>query len=101
MILHLDMTGKELVVTKNPEPKSDQHGDQRFEKETSLPLWSTEVVCTDESGGEILRITTAGEQPDVERGDIVTAPGIQVIPWATNGRSGRAFRANNVIAVED
>mgnify|MGYP000432060363 CR=1 FL=1 len=29
--------------------------------------WRTEVVVTDASGGEILKITTRGKRPDLER----------------------------------
>lgn len=98
VILNIDTTGKELVVTQNPEPKLDQTGRQRTDKESHEPLWSTQVVVTDDSGGEIIRIATAGEPPDVKVGEEVRVDGLIAIPWSGNGRSGIAFRADTVRA---
>lgn len=99
MILNIDLTGKELVVTQNPEPKLDQEGKQRVDKKTGQPMWATQAVVTDESGGEIIRITTVGEQPDVRVGEELKVTGLVGIPWASNGRAGMAWRADSISAL--
>jgi hypothetical protein len=47
----------------------------------------------DETGGEVITITTAGEKPDVTVGQLIVVEQLEAIPWATNGRNGVAFRA--------
>lgn len=91
--LYVDMTGKQVQVSKDPEPKTDQHGQPRVEKGTGRPMWSTQAIVLDESGGEVITITTAGEKPGVKVGMLVTPVQLEAIPWATNGRNGVAFRA--------
>ena len=93
MKLYVDTTGKQVTVSKVSEPKNDQNGNQRSEKGTGRLMWSTQVFVLDETGGEIITITTAGEKPDVEVGQLVTVEQLEAIPWATNGRNGVAFRA--------
>ena len=56
-------------------------------------MWSTQVFVLDETGGEVISITTAGEKPDVTVGQLVAVEQLEAIPWATNGRNGVAFRA--------
>jgi hypothetical protein len=59
-------------------------------------MWSTQVFVLDETGGEVLSITTAGEKPNVMVGQLVAVSGLEAIPWATNGRNGVAFRATEL-----
>jgi hypothetical protein len=91
--LYVDTTGKQVTASKDPEPKNDQNGNQRFEKGTNRPMWSTQVFVLDETGGEVITITTAGEKPNVKVGQLVSLVQLEAIPWATNGRNGVAFRA--------
>jgi hypothetical protein len=91
--LYVDTQSKQVQVTKDPEPKNDQNGNQRSEKNTGRPMWSTQVFVLDETGGEIITITTAGEKPGVTVGQLVAVEQLEAIPWATNGRNGVAFRA--------
>lgn len=98
MILNIDVSAKDFAVTKAPEPKVDQNGVQRVEKETGHPIWSTELVCTDDSGGEIIRINTAGKAPDVEVGDPVEVINLVAIPWHSKERQGIAWKADDVRA---
>ncbi len=93
MKLYVDTTGKQVTVSRDPEPKNDQNGNQRSEKGTGRPMWSTQVFVLDETGGEVISITTAGEKPHVVKGQLVTIEQLEAIPWATNGRNGVAFRA--------
>jgi hypothetical protein len=91
--LYVDTKGKQVTVSKDPEPKKDQNGTQRSDKGTGRLMWSTQVFVLDETGGEVITITTAGEQPGVTVGQLVAVEQLEAIPWATNGRNGTAFRA--------
>nr|WP_240956100.1 hypothetical protein [Micromonospora sp. HNM0581] len=91
--MYVDTQSKQVQVTKDPEPKNDQNGNQRSEKNTGRLMWSTQVFVLDETGGEIITITTAGEKPGVTVGQLVAVEQLEAIPWATNGRNGVAFRA--------
>ncbi len=91
--LYVDTTGKQVTVSKPSEPKNDQNGQQRSEKNTGRPMWSTQVIVLDETGGEVISVTTAGEKPNVTVGQLVAIEQLEAIPWATNGRNGVAFRA--------
>ena len=93
MKLIVDTKAKQVTVSKDPEPKNDQNGNQRSEKGTGRPLWSTQVFILDETGGEVFTITTPGEKPDVMVGQLIEVEQLEAIPWATNGRNGVAFRA--------
>ncbi|WFE46366.1 hypothetical protein [Verrucosispora sp. WMMD1129] len=93
MKLYIATEGKQVTVSKDPEPKNDQHGNQRSEKNTGRPMWSTQVFVLDETGGEVITITTAGEKPGVKVGQLIAVEQLEAIPWATNGRNGTAFRA--------
>ncbi len=93
MKLYVDTQGKQVTASKDPEPKNDQNGNQRSEKGTGRPMWSTQVFVLAESGGEVISVTTAGEKPNVTVGQLVTVEQLEAIPWATNGRNGVAFRA--------
>lgn len=96
MKLYVDLSGKQVTVSREPEPKNDQNGNQRSEKGTGRLMWSTQVFVLDESGGEVITITTAGEKPSVKVGQIVVPVQLEAIPWATNGRNGTAFRATEL-----
>ncbi|HWG98717.1 MAG TPA: hypothetical protein VNV66_05210 [Pilimelia sp.] len=93
MKLYVDTKGKQVTVSRDPEPKADQNGNQRSERGTGRLMWSTQVFVLDETGGEVITVTTAGEKPNVSVGQLVTVEQMEAIPWATNGRNGVAFRA--------
>jgi len=91
--LYVDTKGKQVQATKGSEPKNDQNGNQRSEKGTGRLMWTTQVFVLDETGGEVIAVTTAGEKPNVTAGQLVAVEQLEAIPWATNGRNGVAFRA--------
>ncbi len=93
MKLYVDTKGKQFTVSRDPETKNDQNGNQRSEKGTGRPMWSTQVFVLDETGGEVITITTAGEKPNVTVGQLVAVELLEAIPWATNGRNGTAFKS--------
>jgi len=97
MKLYIDMTGKQATVSKDPEPKKDQNGNQRSERDTGRPMWSTQVVILDQTGAEVITVTTAGTKPDVTVGQIVSPVQLEAMPWSTNGKSGVAYRAIELV----
>lgn len=96
MKLFVDVTGKSFMVTKEAVEKSDQNGRQKSERETGRPMWVTQVMALDETGGEMINVTTAGERPEVLVGSQVALFKLEALPWATNGRNGVAFRAADI-----
>jgi hypothetical protein len=62
------------------------------------PMWSTQVMVLDDDGGEVIAITTAGEKPNVRVGQPLIVSKLEALPWATNGRNGVAFRAEEIKA---
>jgi hypothetical protein len=91
--IYVDTTGITFTVAKKSAPKVDEKGNQRSERGTGRPMWSTQVVALDETGGEVINVTTVGEIPSVEVGQFVALEQLEAKAWATNGRNGTAFRA--------
>ena len=98
MKLYVDTNGKQVTVTKDPTEKLEQNGRQKLERGTGRPMWSTQVFVLDDDGGEVITVTTAGERPNVKVGQSVAVSKLEALPWSTNGRSGVAFRAEEIKA---
>jgi|SRR6185437_433443 len=96
MKLIVDTSAKQVTVTKDPTEKLEQNGRQKAERGTGRPMWSTQVMVLDDNGGEVIAITTAGEKPNVKVGHVVAVVNLEALPWATNGRNGVAFRAEEI-----
>ncbi len=98
MKLYVDASTKQVTVSREPVEKTEQNGRQKTERGTGRPMWSTQVFVLDDDGGEVIAITTAGEKPDVKVGQPVAVSKLEALPWATNGRNGVAFRAQEIKA---
>src|SRR6516162_11006300 len=96
MKLYVDTNSKQVTVTKDPTEKLEQNGRQKVERGTGRPMWSTQVFVLDDDGGEVIAVTTAGEKPNVKVGQSITVSKLEALPWSTNGRSGVAFRAEEI-----
>jgi hypothetical protein len=96
MKLYVDTSSKQVTVSKDPVEKLEQNGRQKVERGTGRPMWSTQVFVQDDDGGEVITVTTAGERPNVRVGQLVSLSKLEALPWATNGRSGVAFRAEEI-----
>jgi hypothetical protein len=96
MRLLVDIARVTFTVTKAVEEKRDQNKMQKTDRTTGEPLWTTQVMALDESGGDMLTITTAGTPPKVNVGQTVHPVELEAIPWATNGRNGVAYRASSL-----
>jgi hypothetical protein len=98
MRLLVDIARVTFTVTKAVEEKRDQNKMQKTDRTTGEPLWTTQVMALDETGGDMLTITTAGTPPKVNVGQTVHPVELEAIPWATNGRNGVAYRASSLTA---
>lgn len=98
MRLSIDTSGVQCQVTKNPEQKLDQNGKQKIDRE-GRPMWTTQVMALDATGGEVLAIVVPGEKPTATVGQVVKPVGLEAIPWNNNGKHGVAFRAVELKAV--
>jgi len=99
MKLHIETSAKQVTVTREPVEKTDgTSGRQKTERGTGRPMWSTQVFVLDDDGGEVIAVTTAGERPNVKVGQLVLLSKLEALPWATNGRNGVAFRAEEIKA---
>jgi len=99
MKLIISTNEKQVTVSREAVEKADgQSGRQKVERGTGRQMWSTQVFVLDD-GGEVIAITTAGEKPNVRVGQLVSLSKLEALPWATNGRNGVAFRAEEIKAV--
>ncbi|MBV8178785.1 MAG: hypothetical protein JO045_08225 [Mycobacterium sp.] len=96
MKLLINTTGVSFTCTRAPEQRVNfDTGQPRMDKATGLPLWLVQVMALDESGGDVISVTVAGE-PKVSAGGAVTVTGLVALPWSQNGRSGIAYRADAI-----
>ena len=96
MRLFVDTSKVTFMVTKPAEAKLDQHGQQRHRKADGSPMWTTQVTALDETGGEVISITVAGQKPEVTVGQMVVPVGLEAIPWKTDRGHGIAYRAEEL-----
>ncbi|WP_229907863.1 hypothetical protein [Amycolatopsis oliviviridis] len=100
MRLLIDTSKVTFTVGREVQPKTDQNGQQRFERNTNVPMWAVQLVAMDDGGAEVITVTVTGHQPPkVAVGQLVNPVELQAIPWAQNGKNGTAFRASDIKAV--
>lgn len=98
MRLMLDTSQVQFMVSKAAEPKTELGNQrQKTDRATGLPQWSVGLIAMDETGGEVIRVTVAGDQPKVAQGQPVAVRDLEAIPWQNNGKSGVAFRAASIM----
>ncbi len=71
MQLELKTEGVDFVVSRAPQPKNDNDGRQKTDRDTGAPLHVTELVAMDDTSAEVIKVTTAGE-PKVTKRQLVT-----------------------------
>src|SRR5947209_20167871 len=98
MQLELKTEGMEFVVSRAPQHKNDNDGRQKTDRETGAPLHVTELVAMDETGAEVIKVTTAG-QPRAAKRQPVMVVKLVATPWTIDGRGGVAFRADAIVPV--
>ena len=92
MRLEIKTERMQFLATRAPEPKTDQDGRQKRDRETQEPLWQTELVALDSDGAEVIRVATAFA-PEVAPGQYVQVGELVASPWSMGDRSGVAYRA--------
>ena len=96
MKLLLDTRGVTFTCTRAPMQRlTFETGQQKIDKATGLPLWLVQVMALDQSGGDIISVAVPGE-PKVSLGLGVEITGLVAVPWAQEGRSGVAYRADAI-----
>jgi len=104
MKLIIDTAGKTFTITKAATEKREQgqngrEGRQKTDRNTDELLWVVQVMALDETGGEVINVTLAGNvMPKVNVGSAVAPVELEAIPWATNGKNGTAYRAKSLNA---
>jgi hypothetical protein len=98
MQLEIKTEGVDFVVSRTPKPKNDNDGRQKTDRETGELLHVTELVAMDETGAEVIKVTTAGA-PRVTKRQPVTVLQLVATPWTIDGRGGVAFRAEAITPV--
>lgn len=98
MQLQIRTEGVDFVVSRAPQPKNDNDGRQKADRDTGAPLCVTELVAMDETGAEVIKVTTAGD-PKVVKRQLVTVIKLVATPWNIDGRGGVAFRAEAITPV--
>ena len=98
MQLEIRTEGVDFVVFRGPQPKNDNDGRQKTDRETGAPLCVTELVAMDETGAEVIKVTTSGE-PRVLKRQLVTVLRLVATPWTIDGRGGVAFGADQIVPV--
>jgi hypothetical protein len=96
MKLRVDTSKVQFTVTRAPEEKRDQQGLQKADRKTGELLFTVQLMALDETGGEMINVTVAGQLPKVTVGQFARVVELEAIPWATNGRNGTAFRARSI-----
>ena len=101
MRLLINTTAVSFTCTRVPEQRVNfDTGQPRVDRATGLPLWQVQVMALDESGGDVISVTVAGE-PKVSTGRPVTITGLVALPWSQDGRSGIAYRADAITGIGD
>ena len=98
MQLEIKNQGVDFVVSRSPQSKNDNDGRRKTDRETGEPLHVTELVAMDDTGAEVIKVTTAGE-PRVVKRQLVTVVKLVATPWNIDGRGGVAFRADAITPV--
>lgn len=81
MRLRIDTSGTRFIVTRAPEPRLNfETGAPKVDTATGMPMYATQVLALDDSGGEVLIVTVAGD-PKVT----VTQPVSVVVWWPSRG----------------
>ena len=97
MRLMVDTTRVTFMVSKAAEPRLELNSQkQKVDRETGQPQWVVGLFAMDESDGEVIRVTVAGDQPRVSQGQPVIVRDLEAIPWSNNGKFGVAYRASSI-----
>ena len=98
MKLKLDTAGVSFICTREPEQRiAFDTGQPKIDRETGQPLWQVQFMALDTTGADVIAVTVPGD-PNITVGQPVRVEGLVASPWAQEGRSGIAFRADSLRA---
>lgn len=101
MRLRINTEGVSFLATKAAELRVDREtGVVRTDRESGRELWQVQVAALDESGGEVLSVSVAGQPSSLTVGQPVAIDGLVAIPWSMGERSGVAYRAEGIRAAD-
>ena len=100
MRLEIRTDGVDFVVSRGPQAKNDGDGRQKADRSNGELLFTTELVAMDDSGAEVVKVTTAGA-PRVAKRQAVRVLGLVATPWNMDGRGGVAFRADSIASMSE
>jgi hypothetical protein len=86
------------VVSRAPQPNNDNDGRQKADRDSGAPRYVIELVAMDDTGAEVIKVTTAG-QPRITTRQLVTVVKLVATPWNIDGRGWVAFRAESITPV--
>ncbi|MBZ4537801.1 hypothetical protein [Mycobacterium avium] len=96
MRLKINTSATQFIVTRAAEPRLNfDTGSPKVDTSTGLPLYAAQLLALDDTGGEVLSVTVAGD-PKLSVTQPVSVSGLVAIPWAQGDRSGVAFRADAI-----
>jgi hypothetical protein len=96
MRLKLDTSATRFIVTRAAEPRLNfDTGNPKTDASTGLPLYAVQLLSLDDTGGEVLSVTVAGD-PKLAVTQPVSVSGLVAIPWSQGDRNGVAFRADAI-----
>jgi len=96
MRLMVDTRQVTFMVSKAAEPKMEMGNQRQKTNRGGQPEWVVGLFAMDESDGEVIRVTVAGDQPKVSQGQPVLVKDLEAIPWSNNGKFGVAYRASSI-----
>ncbi len=98
MKLKLDTAGVSFICTRAPEQRiAFDTGQPKIDRETGQPLWQVQLMALDATGADVIAVTVPGD-PNITVGQPALVEGLVALPWAQEGRSGVAFRADSLRA---
>ena len=95
--LPIDTSAVSFIDVMPPEPVLDRQSKQHKADTNGEPLYSIELLCIGEKGGEVLSVKFTGTPPaGIRQGLPVKVTGLMVTDWAIGDRFGLTFRAAKV-----
>ena len=107
LVLDVPKIAYAFEVSANPEPKLRdlKTREQKVDRDSGLPMWSTELTVKTTNGAQVILVTTVSHaKPSVSLGEMVEPVDLEALPWTNtdaNGqvRSGVAFKATELRAM--
>ena len=98
MKLYVDTSAKQVTVTREPVEKTDAERPSEDRARDGQADVVDAGVRPGRRGRRGHHRDYGRERPNVTVGQLVTVSKLEALPWATNGRNGVAFRAEQIKA---